>query len=194
MINKKNLLGKSPMDLGDKDAIHVAIVAVRAGSLITPGQRCGLNEHREAVPNEKGVGVADPFLKDNITIGQSFWLLLSQDQVPNVQHVWEHPAIDFTPPTREVVKNRWLQQHAEKLGVTYEQLMEACAYVVEHDKAAPYAGTKVGEDLADALDSIDRYDIFSNWSEESGYEFTNNGTECCPEYDYPDKLFATEVE
>ncbi len=37
MINKKNLLGKAPHELGDKDAIHVAIVAVRAGIVITPG-------------------------------------------------------------------------------------------------------------------------------------------------------------
>lgn len=32
MINKKNLLGKTPDELGAKDAIHVAIVAVRAGA------------------------------------------------------------------------------------------------------------------------------------------------------------------
>jgi hypothetical protein len=89
VINKKNVLGKAPFDLGTKDAIHVAIVAVRAGQLVQPGQRCGLNEHREAVPNEKGVGVADPFVKGPILTGTSFWLLMAQDEVPNVQHVWE---------------------------------------------------------------------------------------------------------
>jgi hypothetical protein len=185
MINKKNVLGKEPMELGDKDAIHVAIVAVRAARLISPGERCGLNEHREAVPDSKGVGVADPFLKANIVRGQVFWLLLAQDAVPNVQHVWEHPTVDFAPPTREVERNKYLQQYADELGVTYEQLMAACAFVVENDDAAPYPGTKDQKEWEDT----DTHDIWYEWSGETGHEFENYGTECCPEYNYPKELF-----
>ncbi len=188
MINKKNLLGKTPQELGDKDAIHVAIVSVRAARLITPGQRCGLNEHREAIPDAKGVGVADPFLKSNITTGQTFWLLLNQDAVPNVQHVWDHPKVDFAPPTREAERNKWFQQHADQLGVTYDQLLDACQYVIDNDKSAPYPGTKDAEELEGAMEDIG--DIFSTWSDESGHEFENIGSGCCPEYQYPDVLFA----
>lgn len=36
MINKKNLLGKQPFELGVKDAIHTAIVSVRAGAGCCP--------------------------------------------------------------------------------------------------------------------------------------------------------------
>ena len=107
-MNKKNLLGKTPFDLGNKDAIHVAIVAVRAGGPLRPGQRCGLNEHREAVPNEKGEGVVDPFRKGIIATGQPVWMLLDLTEVQNVTHHWDHPTVDFTAPTREVVQNRWL--------------------------------------------------------------------------------------
>jgi hypothetical protein len=193
MINKKNVLGKAPFDLGDKDAIHVAIVAVRAGRLIKPGEKCGLNEHREAVPDPKGVGVADPFLKDNISTGDSFWLLLNQDAVPNVRHVWEHPTADFTPPSRAVETNRWLQKAADGLGVTYSQLMQACASVVSTGSAAVYPGTLSRDDLDDKLDNW-RYEVWSEWASESGYEFDNHGSECCPEYDYPEVLFKLPEE
>lgn len=189
MINKKNLLGKEPIELGIKDAIHTAIVSVRAGRAINPGQRCGLNENREAVPDEKGCGVADPFLRTPIPVGKAFWLLLCQDEVPNVQHVWEHPTVDFTPPAVEAKKNKYLDQYAAQFGVTYEQLMNACAYVVEKETSAPYPGTMTRDQVDEA--NSDAYDVWYEWANETGHEFYNRGTECCPEYDYPDaRLFA----
>jgi len=190
MINKKNVLGKHPEELGAKDAIHVAIVSVRAGKPIEPGQRCGLNEFNEAVPNNKGVGVADPFQKHTILRGENLWLLLDQDSVPNVQHVWEHPTVKFDPPTREPLQNYTLASYADELGVTYQQLMNACQYVVDKDKAAPYPGTKTPEELEEAWENVERYELWSSWADETNYEFPNYGTECCPEYEYPRTLFS----
>lgn len=189
MINKKNVLGKKPHDLGAKDAIHVAIVAVRAGSPIKPGQRCGLNEHREAVPAEKnGVGVADPFMKSGVASGQAFWLLLDQDSVPNVRHEWEHPTADFSPPTRAVKLNATLKEYADNLGVTYEQLIESAAKVVENEEAVAYPGKKTADEVEAAQEEM--YDLWSEWADETGHEFFNAGTACCPEFTYPDcRLF-----
>ena len=188
MINKKNVLGKTPEELGTKDAIHVAIVSVRAARPISPGERVGLNKLREAEPQVKGCGVADPFLKKNIQSGDTFWLLLCQDEVPNVQHVWEHPSVDFTPPSEPMKRNKLLEKHAVEMGVTYEQLMAAIATVVATNEPAGYLGTKTAEELEDA--QIDLYDMWSEWGSETGYEFENQGTECCPEYDYPEcRLF-----
>ena len=189
MINKKNELGKHPHELGKKDAIHVAIVSVRAARPIEPGERCGLNERQEAVPDRKGPGVADPFLKSRIMVGENFWLVLAQDQVPNVQHVWEHPDVDFSPPTEGVKKNPHLEEHAEALGITYEQLMEACSEAVNTYQRVPYPGNKTEEEIEE---NYDKYDIFCEWADEVGYEFENMGTSCCPEYDYPDTLFVFE--
>lgn len=186
MINKKNLLGKTPDELGTKDAIHTAIVAVRAGEAIKPGQRCGLNKEREAVMNSKGCGVADPFLKSNIMRGEAFWLLLAQDEVPNVQHVWEHPDVDFSPPKTEIKRNKTLQTHANLFGVTYEQIMAACAHVAEHTEPAPYPGSKTVDEVKAANEKVDKYDLWPEFVDESLYQFYNSGTECCPEYDYPD--------
>lgn len=195
MINKKNLLGKAPQELGDKDAIHVAIVAVRAGSLIKPGQRCGMNEHNEAEPDDKGVGVADPFRKSNILTGQTFWLLLNQDAVPNVRHVWEHPSVDFSPPTREVQRNSEIQDAAEHWGVTYEQIMDACAYVVAKDDSATYPCDKTAEEIDELAESFEDYDLWSEWADETGHEFYNAGSGCCPEYQYPEiTLFKSKQD
>jgi hypothetical protein len=192
VINKKNLLGKEPAELGAKDAIHTAIVAVRAGSPINPGQRCKLNEHREALPDEKGVGVADPFRREVIARGKPFWLLLNQDEVPNVQHVWDHQDIDFSPPDREPVMNATLAGVAKDYGVTYEQVMEAADYVLEHEGPAPYPGTIPADELDDIY--FDRYEFWSEWGAEVKHEFENYGSECCPEYNYPEprKLFRAK--
>lgn len=189
MINKKNLLGKTPDVAGIKDAVHTAIVSVRAGCPIAPGQRCGLNEFNEAVPNPKGPGVADPFLKNNILTGQMFWLLLCQTEVPNVTHVWEHPNVNFDPPTREVKKNSIIEQYAKDFGVTYEQLIQDIATVVKSNNPVKYSGNKVEEELEELLDEIDLYDLWSEWADETMYKFANDGTDCCPVYDFPRCLY-----
>lgn len=183
MINKKNVLGREPAELGTKDAIHTAIVAVRAGEPLRPGQRCSINNEREAVCDANGIGVADPFLKGTIIRGQPFWLLLGQEEVPNVQHVWQHPSLEFLPPTRDPQRNKVLCKYADDLGVTYEQLMAAAGSVVQNDRPVPYPGSKSGVEVATAQERL--WDLWSEWSEETLHEFPNNGTECCPEYDYP---------
>lgn len=187
MINKKNVLGKVPAELGVKDAIHTAIVSVRAAQTIEPGQKCLMNNFNEAEPSAKGIGVADPFRKTNIARGENFWLILNQDEIPNVQHVWNHPTVDFSAPTREVVYPKYLQEDADTLGVTYHQLMEAATHVVETYRSAIYPSNgklKTQEELDEAY--IDNYEFWSEWSGETGYEFENMGSDCCPEYNYPD--------
>jgi hypothetical protein len=191
MINKKNVLGKNPEEIGIKDAIHTAIVSVRAAGPIKPGQRCGINEYGEAVPNDNGPGAADPFHSGTILCGQSFWLLLGQHEVPNVRHEWEHDSIAFLAPTRPIKINSTLEVYAKDLGVSYEQLMAAAAHVVENDSAAPYPGTKTSDEVK--LAQNDLSDLWSEWGEESCHKFYNSGTECCPKYQYPEMLFDLET-
>jgi hypothetical protein len=189
MINRKNVLGKEPEELGIKDAVHTAIVSVRASCPITPGERVGLNQYNEAVPDKKGVGVADPFRRKVILLGQTFWLLLDQDAVPNVQHVWEHEEIKFDPPTREIQRNQTILSFASGFGLEYEQLMDACARVVHTNKTVAYVGPKPAEEVKEAIASDGLYDLWSEWSSETLYEFDNYGSDCCPEWNYPNKLF-----
>lgn len=187
MINKKNVLGKTPEALGAKDAVHVAIVAVRASKPIQPGTRCGLNNDREAEPQANGPGIADPFLKKTIQTGQVFWLVLCQNEVPNVVHLWEHPTLDFSPPDKPVRRNATIECFAKDFGVTYEQLMDAAEKVVATGCAVDYPGTLSLEQV-DGVNA-DLYDFWYEWAEEAGHEFENTGSVCCPEYDYPNQIF-----
>jgi hypothetical protein len=188
MINKKNLLGKEPEVLGDKDAVHVAMVACRAGVLIQPGQRCGLNNKKELVPNPKGPGIADPFRKTPILRGEKVWLLMNQDEIPNVQHTWEHPTVDFSPPSIEASKNATIGSVAEYYGVSYEQVMKAAQHVVKNDTPAKFPNKDWDEkfEIAFSEGDIDSYDFWYEWANETGHEFDNYGSACCPEYNYPE--------
>lgn len=194
MINKKIVLGKTPEELGVKDAVHVAIVSVRASLAMEPGSKCLMNENGEAYPsNNKSIGIADPFLKGTIKRGQNFLLILNPDAIDNVQHIWDHPKFSFAPPTTPIKLNRTLEETAKQYGVTYEQLMEAMQYVYEKEKSAPYPGTKTEEELDEINDNFERWDVWSEWAGETLVEFDNIGSECCPKYCYPeDSIFRKE--
>ncbi len=169
MINKKQFLGHKPVELGQKDAVHVAIVSVRAAQYIQPGQRCKLNEFGEAIPGN-GPGIADPFVKE-INRGEYFWLLLNPTEVENISHMWEHPSVTFEVPKREAQYNKYLEGYAEDLGVTYKELMSACNNMVYNDKRTAYPGSLNEEELESI--KVDIYDIWCEWAEETGHEFEN---------------------
>ena len=181
MINKKNQLGKEPLALGDKDAIHAAIVAVRAERVIHPGESIGINEHGEATNRKvKQIGVADPFYKGLILKGQIFWMMLDQTQISSVTHSWDHPEFKFESPTREIELNKYILQDAKELGVSYTEIMEAAHKLVYHNKQTPITASK------EMIDNIKWYDFWYEWSEETEHEFPDYGTVCCPEREYPD--------
>lgn len=197
VINKKNVLGKHPEELGVKDAIHVAIVSVRAAQLLQPGQRCTMNEFNEAVAHPKGEGVVDPFLRHAVTRGENFQFLLDQTEVPNVRHMWDHPKISFAAPTRPPVMNKTIEHAAQLFGVTYQQIMADAAYAVEKWSGATYSGKLSADEMKTLLIDIEEgdaefesSDFWSEWADETGHEFSNNGSDCCPEYDYPEQLYA----
>jgi len=189
MINKKKLLGKQPLpeQLGEKDAVHQAIVAVRAYGPIEPGGQCDINEFNEAIStNGKGVGIADPFLKATLVSGDVFWLLIPSEKVDDVSHVWNHKKESFDPPTRDVEVNTYINDYATEWGLTYTQLMDALkARVTDERASVPYEGTLNAEELEQKIDECDSYDLWYEWCGETGYEFENIGSMCCPEYEFP---------
>jgi hypothetical protein len=185
-INKQITLGRKPEEVGVKDAIHVAIVSCRAGEYLTSSEKVTLNEHREAVAPQGGakhIGIVDPFLKGSLAKGDTFWMVMipKQDQV--VRHVWEH-ALDFSAPERAIQECEYLAPYAKQLGITYSELMHAADVLVNDGETPKYEGTITETDtLESVLD--DMYDFWSEWSDETGYEFENIGSMCCPERDFP---------
>jgi len=186
MINKKKFLGKNPDDVGIKDAIHVAIVSVIAGSAIKTGSRVKLNNDGHAVSTygREGFGVADPFV-GTVARGDRFWVLVDPDKVDTVNHTWEL-NIQFPTTVPEVKKNRTIQEVADAIGVKYEDLMQACTSYVNSDRKSPYPGMKTVDEVEAAVEDLYLSDLWSEWAEEVGYEFDNIGSECCPEHEYPD--------
>lgn len=90
-----------------RDAIHLAVEAVEAGEVISPGSDIGIAMNGKAyeagmsrriddlVQNVKALGIADPFLKKPVEEGNRFWLVVYPRQIKSLRHVWEHP--DFPP-------------------------------------------------------------------------------------------------
>lgn len=71
----------------------------------------------EATPNNKGIGVADPYLSDIIHKGQSFWLCLDPSEIGTVRHVWDHKSLSFNKPSREIKLNACIESYASDFGV-----------------------------------------------------------------------------
>lgn len=193
MINKKNFLGSAPVELGVKDALHVAIVSMRAATSLQSGQRVKVNEFGEVVGidgKRGGIGVVDPFRKEeHISRGEYVWICMLPDQVGTVMHTWDHETLDLDVPTREAKKNEYLQRCADDFGVSYKELLDACSRRVYDDVTVPHPRGWSVEKVEEQNDHFDWYDLWYEWVEETGYEFYNEGTECCPEYDYPYDLF-----
>ena len=84
-------------EFGDRrrDAIHVAVAAVKAAARLRPGEHVGLVEEAnlELVgPCDRNIGIVDPFLPGEVEPGQRFWLLLYPGTITGLRHVWTHPA------------------------------------------------------------------------------------------------------
>ncbi len=80
-----------------RDAVHVAIAPVQAGTELRPGQRIGLLEGK-AYANAETIGIVDPFLVFPVPKGEWFYLWLYPNTVTSLRHVWTHPAFTPKPP------------------------------------------------------------------------------------------------
>lgn len=87
---------------GYKDAMHVAVVRVVAGTDLYPGQKVDLSGIDRVVPAFKGstgIGIVDPFLPSKVSNGDAFLLILYPGSTSNLRHVWDHP---YFPDTSEI--------------------------------------------------------------------------------------------
>jgi hypothetical protein len=81
-----------------RDAIHLAVDPVKAGSNLIVGEKIGILEGI-AYPTGSlifGVkvpyhGIVDPFLPRGPKKDESFWFVMAPRMVKSLRHVWEHP-------------------------------------------------------------------------------------------------------
>ncbi len=108
-----------------RDAVHVAVIAVTAGTTLNPGERVGKDGTR-ADP----VGIVDPFLDVSVKKGQRFWLFLYPRTITSLHHSWTHPAFEDDAPKitgtpNKVLAEAWLRNYCKQAdGLSYDALIE----------------------------------------------------------------------
>ena len=86
-----------------RDAIHLAVEPVIAGTALSVGQRIGIVKGiawpagHEYFDNELCLikvpyhGIVDPFLPTQVEKDQPFWFVMAPRMVTSLRHVWSHP-------------------------------------------------------------------------------------------------------
>jgi cold shock CspA family protein len=92
-------LGECNQQVGQRDAVHVAIASVQAAGVLKPGQRIGFlsgSDHRvdsaDNIRVKKTIGIVDPFLQNDVTQWQVFIMILDPGSVTDLRHHWSHPS------------------------------------------------------------------------------------------------------
>ena len=85
-----------------RDAIHLAVEPIVAGERLKPGEDIGIRNGQAFLYHkfEKGpvklLGIVDPFLKEEVEIGERFWLVVYPRTITSLRHVWSHPGFEET--------------------------------------------------------------------------------------------------
>lgn len=123
-----------------RDAIHLGVEPIEAGSRLTTGEHvCIIDGKAYSGHRGKAVGIVDPFLPSGVEAGQRFWLVVYPRQITSLRHVWEHPDFAASPylprDLSEIEQSKqWIEDYAARLSgedyeygyvtITYDELME----------------------------------------------------------------------
>lgn len=104
-----------------KDAIHIAVLPVRAMDEFMPGEKVCLVNGTDAIKcNEDSNtyhGVVDPYLLNTVKRGERFWLFMRPGSITSLRHDWTHPAL-----IKE--SEEWLRDFAERYKIDYNQMID----------------------------------------------------------------------
>lgn len=110
-----------------RDAVHIAVAPAKCGpKWLYPAQRVIIkNGYAWSAEGEKGAGIVDPFLDDSVRQGQNFFVFLDPGSITSLRHEWTHPAFDTPTPPRKAGSEQYLQNFADSMGLTFNELMNA---------------------------------------------------------------------
>lgn len=101
-------LGTILSDKERRDAIHLAVEPVVAGSVLLPGQHVSVKDGvAYPAPAHRGLGIVDPFLTRGVEQGERFWFVMYPRQVHSLRHVWTHPAFADEPVADPIHQPAW---------------------------------------------------------------------------------------
>lgn len=120
-----------------RDAIHLAVLPVEAGTDLLTGE-CITSMNGIAHKDKHGLGIVDPFLPNGVKKGQMFWMVLKPRIIKSLRHVWSHPAFADEGATEHFTDPRMIAA-SEKLGVIasrcdleYDEIIEAAHAYLDH--------------------------------------------------------------
>lgn len=155
-----------PDDVGGRDAVHVAVIAVTASEDLTPGQDIGLtgdialngtlsrNGDQLVGVVPRPIGIVDPFLTGLIHKGDRFWMYLYPRTITGLAHHWTHPAFDgdstsYAPPRLRLASEKWIDDWASQYGLRASIMIEKAREYKEHGDYFSMGGTFEGESVPD---------------------------------------------
>ncbi len=133
------VLGEVPEVEGARDAIHIAVIAVKAGSLLMPGSSVSIRDGVGVIDHVNTLGIVDPYRTSPIKKGDMFWLCLLPNTVTGMKHHWTHPAFSEDTVAHETDKytkagaEAWLREQCPGLGLTFEELIDPDSPLVKGD-------------------------------------------------------------
>ena len=103
-----------------RDAIHIAVAPVVAGEKLRPGTPIAFRDDGDTtivigtVP-ALSVGIVDPFLREEVFVGERFYMFLNPNTITSLRHEWTHPAFKegFRNTKDMVASENWLRQFCD---------------------------------------------------------------------------------
>lgn len=118
-----------------RDAIHLAVLPPMAGTRLYPGQSISL-KNGIATPEERGLGIVDPFIAGVVQPEQHFWMVLRPRIITSLRHVWSHPAFEDEPGVRangdKAAAREELQRIADACDSDVEQMIAGANDYLDH--------------------------------------------------------------
>lgn len=128
MSDTQQLIGKLVDGSPERDAVHVAVVAVEAHEELAPGTHVGFDQSSEISSRASvKIGVVDPFLQQVACPGDKFWLFLYPNTITSLNHHWTHPAFPGHSRSRVgsvTASELWLRDYCSRTDCPpYETLL-----------------------------------------------------------------------
>lgn len=107
-----------------RDAIHLAVIPVKAQEKLFPGQDVG----KDGTIKDP-VGIVDPFLKSPVFTDQWFWLVIYPRQINSLRHVWSHPSFEdevnnIEQDCKKKQSRAFIEDFASSYNISFDEIIE----------------------------------------------------------------------